>query len=67
LPSGEASNEPGASPSAQPSASATPTIGVQLPLPILPSTGINLPPLLPGLPGIDLGLGGSGSTASPTD
>lgn len=66
LPSGEASNAP-ASPSAQPSASATPTIGVQLPLPILPSTGINLPPLLPGLPGIDLGLGGSGSTASPTD
>jgi len=67
LPSGEASNAPGASPSAQPSASAAPTIGVQLPLPILPSTGINLPPLLPGLPGINLGLGGSDSSASPTD
>jgi hypothetical protein len=67
VPSGQASNGPGASPSAQPSATATPTIGVQLPLPILPSTGINLPPLLPGLPGIDLGLGGSESSPSPTE
>ena len=59
----------GASTSASASASATPTIAITLPLPILPSTGINLPPLLPGLPAIDLGLGGSGSTASssPTD
>lgn len=64
-PSGNAPSAPGASPSAQPSAAATPTIGVQLPLPILPSTGINLPPLLPGLPGIDLGLGGSGGSPTP--
>jgi hypothetical protein len=57
----------GASSSASPSASATPTIAITLPLPILPSTGINLPPLLPGLPGIDLGLGGGSSpSASPT-
>lgn len=54
----------GASPSASASASpsSAPTIGVHLPLPILPSIGINLPPLLPGLPGIDLGLGGSGGS-----
>lgn len=54
-----------ASPSAPASGSPTPTIGVQLPLPILPSTGINLPPLLPGLPGIDLGLGGPDGSPSP--
>ena len=35
-----------------------PTIGITLPLPILPSSdGLDLPPLLPGLPGIDLGFG----------
>jgi len=53
--------------SASPSASATPTIAITLPLPILPTIGINLPPLLPGLPGIDLGLGGSTATSTPTD
>lgn len=69
-PSGEpstgASGTSGASPSASASASAsaTPTIGVHLPLPILPSIGVNLPPLLPGLPGIDLGLGGLGGSGS---
>ena len=58
-PSAAASGTPGATPTTGPSASpsAGPTIGINLPLPILPSTGINLPPLLPGLPGIDLGLG----------
>jgi hypothetical protein len=66
-PSGQAASTPAAGSSAHPSASATPTIGVQLPLPILPSTGINVPPLLPGLPGIDLGLGGSGASPSPTE
>lgn len=48
-----------------PSPSASPSIGINLPLPILPSTGLNLPPLLPGLPGIDLGLGGP--APSPTE
>ena len=58
-PTATAPGTPGASPTAGPSSSpsAGPTIGINLPLPILPSTGINLPPLLPGLPGIDLGLG----------
>ena len=68
-PAAGASGTAGASASPSASASATPTIGINLPLPILPSTGINLPPLLPGLPGIDLNIGGSGSTetATPTD
>jgi hypothetical protein len=57
----------GAGASASASASATPTIAITLPLPILPTIGINLPPLLPGLPGIDLGLGGSTATSTPTD
>jgi Domain of unknown function (DUF5667) len=58
-PSTTTSGTPGASTGATPSstADATPTIGINLPLPILPSTGLDLPPLLPGLPGIDLGLG----------
>jgi hypothetical protein len=65
-PSAGASGTSGSSPSASASASAsaTPTIGVHLPLPILPSIGVNLPPLLPGLPGIDLGLGGLGGSGS---
>ena len=49
-----------ASPSESPSAI---TVNL-LPLPILPSTSVDLPPLL-GLPGIDIGLGG-GSSASPS-
>jgi len=63
-PSAGASGTSGASPSASASTSpsATPTIGVHLPLPILPSIGVNLPPLLPGLPVIDLGLGGGGGS-----
>ena len=46
---------------------ASPTIGVSLPVPVLPSIGVTLPGLL-GLPEIDLGLGGgeSGSSATPT-
>lgn len=69
-PSAGASGTTGASPSASASASpsAPPTIGVHLPLPILPSIGVVLPPLLPGLlPGIDLGLGGSDASATPTE
>lgn len=70
-PSGQpsASGSPLASPDASASASpsSAPTIGVHLPLPILPSIGVDLPPLLPGLlPGINLGLGGSGSDPSAT-
>jgi hypothetical protein len=50
---------PGASPTDPPS------IGITLPLPILPSSGqLNLPPLLPGLPGIDLGFGDGEGNAS---
>lgn len=60
-----ASGSPGASPSASPSASTPPPINVHLPLPILPSISIDLPPLLI-LPGINLGLGGSGSNPSAT-
>jgi hypothetical protein len=57
----------GATEGATPGSTATPnpTIGLDLPLPILPSTGINLPPLLPGLPGIDLGLGEDPTTDPP--
>ncbi len=57
------------SPNASPSASASPSptdIGVKLPLPILPSIGVNLPPLLPGLPGINVDLGGSDPGATPS-
>jgi len=70
---GAASGHPsttGASPSASTGQSATPSespsaITVNLlPLPILPSTSVDLPPLL-GLPGINLGLGG-GSNSSPS-
>jgi hypothetical protein len=62
-PSAGASGSTGPSPSASTSASpsSSPTIGLHLPLPILPSIGVDLPPLL-GLPGIDLGLGGSGGS-----
>jgi hypothetical protein len=49
-----------------PSPSASSSIGITLPLPILPSTGVDVPPLL-GLPGIDIGLGGGGSSPTPTD
>lgn len=62
-PSGSASPTPSGTTGATGGATAgstpgdNPTIGLYLPLPILPPTGINLPPLLPGLPGIDLGLG----------
>jgi Domain of unknown function (DUF5667) len=52
--------------SAAPSPSSGPSIGINLPLPILPSTGVNVPPLLPGLPGIDLDLGGP-AAATPDD
>ena len=65
-PDAGASSTNGPSAGASPSGSAIPTIKITLPLPILPSTGLNVPPLLPGvLPGIDLGLGGGGD-ASPT-
>jgi hypothetical protein len=48
-----------------PSASSSPITINLLPLPILPSTSIDLPPLL-GLPGIDIGLGDGGSSSTPT-
>jgi hypothetical protein len=54
------SASPGAA-TASPSPSTT--IGINLPLPILPSTGLDVPPLL-GLPGIDIGLGGGSDTGS---
>lgn len=57
---GGASASPGAA-TASPSPSTT--IGINLPLPILPSTGLDVPPLL-GLPGIDIGLGGGNDTGS---
>jgi Domain of unknown function (DUF5667) len=47
-----------------PSASSSPVSINLLPLPILPSTSIDLPPLL-GLPGIEIGLG-NGSSSTPT-
>jgi hypothetical protein len=62
---------PTTSGSASPGGSATPgaTIGISVPVPVVPSIGVTLPGLL-GLPGIDLGVGGgqdgSGSDASPT-
>ncbi|HEU5332076.1 MAG TPA: DUF5667 domain-containing protein [Actinocrinis sp.] len=59
-PSPSASSGQNASPSESPSAI---TVNL-LPLPILPSTSVDVPPLL-GLPGINLGLGG-GSNSSPT-
>lgn len=66
--SGRASGASGsASPSASSTQNATPSqspsaITVNLlPLPILPSTSVDLPPLL-GLPGINLGLGGGSET-----
>jgi Domain of unknown function (DUF5667) len=42
------------------------TIGVTVPVPVLPSIGVTLPGLL-GLPQIDLGLGGDGSSGTPND
>jgi hypothetical protein len=69
--SGHASGAPGgASPSestaqnASPSASPSAITVNLLPLPILPSTSVDVPPLL-GLPGINVGLGG-GSTETPS-
>ena len=59
-PSPSASSGQNASPSESPSAI---TVNL-LPLPILPSTSVDVPPLL-GLPGINLGLGG-GSTGTPS-
>lgn len=52
-----------ASPHASPSASPSPTVGLNLPLPILPTTTVVVPPLL-GLPEITLNLGGGGATPS---
>lgn len=68
--SGHASTTAGPSPSASSGQNASPSespsaITVNLlPLPILPSTSVDVPPLL-GLPGINLGLGG-GSTGTPS-
>ena len=46
-------------------ASSGSTIGVTVPVPVLPSIGVTLPGLL-GLPQIDLGLGGDGNGSSAT-
>lgn len=54
--------------SASPTGSPSSTIGINVPLPVLPSIGVTLPGLL-GLPEIDLGLGDEGGpsgTATPT-
>jgi hypothetical protein len=50
----------GTSPSSKPSAGQT--IGINLPLPILPSIGVTIPSLL-GLPEIDVNLGGDGGSS----
>jgi hypothetical protein len=62
-PSGSASARPSGSASATASPSSATSIGVDVPLP-LPSIGVTVPGLL-GLPGIDLGIGDDGSSASP--
>lgn len=62
-PSGGPSQSASGAGTTSPSATSSP-IPLNLQLPILPSTSIDLPPLL-GLPGIDIGLGG-GSSSTPT-
>jgi hypothetical protein len=68
--SGKGSTGTGSGPSGAPAgstgASSGSTIGVTVPVPVLPSIGVTLPGLL-GLPQIDLGLGGDGANATPTD
>jgi Domain of unknown function (DUF5667) len=61
-----ASTEPSTSSSASPSASSPPTIGITVPVPVLPSIGVTVPSIL-GLPEIVVELGGDGeSSASAT-
>lgn len=67
---GGASGSAGAGSSGSPSSSSSPsastTIGIDVPVPVLPSIGVTLPGLL-GLPQIDLGLGGgAGGDSSST-
>lgn len=50
--------EPTTTDSGSPSQSPSP-LGVDLPAPVLPPVGLNVPPLLPGLPGIGITIGGA--------
>ena len=60
------STKPSTSSSASPSASSPPTIGITVPVPVLPSIGVTVPSIL-GLPEIVVELGGDGeSSASAT-
>ena len=64
--SGSASSGASSSSSSSASASSGSTIGITVPVPVLPSIGVSIPSLL-GLPAIDLGLGGDdSSSATPT-
>ncbi|WTW95661.1 DUF5667 domain-containing protein [Streptomycetaceae bacterium NBC_01309] len=50
--------EPTQTDSGSPSQSPSP-LGVDVPAPVLPPLGLNVPPLLPGLPGIGITIGGA--------
>ncbi|MCF2528436.1 DUF5667 domain-containing protein [Yinghuangia soli] len=47
-----------------PSQSPSP-VGVEVPAPVLPPVGLSIPPLLPGLPGIGITIGGPPATENP--
>jgi Domain of unknown function (DUF5667) len=57
------STKPSTGSSASPSASSPPTIGVTLPVPVLPSIGVTVPSIL-GLPEIVVELGGDGESSA---
>ncbi|MDI2130362.1 DUF5667 domain-containing protein [Yinghuangia seranimata] len=56
--------EPSPSGSGSPSGSPAP-LGVDVPAPALPPVNLNVPPLLPGLPGIGITIGGAPQSAPP--
>ncbi|UGQ09220.1 DUF5667 domain-containing protein [Yinghuangia sp. ASG 101] len=51
--------EPTPTATATPSPSPNPGVDINLPLPVLPPIGLEVPPLLPGLPGIGITIGGA--------